>query len=65
MKKEYKVSCSNCGKEHLIDENQICIVPVGYKGKVKCYIICDHCKNEILLPLKWANKKKLNKIIIE
>lgn len=65
MKKSFKVSCANCGKEQLVDGNQIRVVPVGYKGKVKCYTTCDYCKNEILLPINCSSKEKLNSIFFE
>lgn len=65
MNEKFKVLCKNCKSEHVIEQNQIRIVPVGYKGNIKCYTICNNCQKEIILPIKMADKKTLNKVLRE
>lgn len=65
MKKELKILCKNCDAKHYVKQEQIRIVPVGYKGKVKCYITCSICKKEIIIPSNVVDKKRINKVLDE
>lgn len=65
MNKDLKIVCKHCDAKHYVKQDQIKIVPVGYKCNVKCYITCNICKKEIIIPSNVIDKKRINKVISE
>lgn len=61
-KPDLQVRCKNCGKVHEVRWRQINIMPIGYKGNLKCYIRCKKCNEIITISENRITKKAMRGI---
>lgn len=57
-----RYGAKKCGNVHEVRWRQINIMPIGYKGNLKCYIRCKKCNEIITISENRITKKAMRGI---